>query len=815
MGTTIRLSAILGITLVHGAIVMAGGHTDYHVGAPSDTFDGTASRASWIWDAGDPNPRNGYLYVRKSFSLDHPVVKASAYVSAYAFAELYINGRHVDRVPVNPDPEFQTYDHFDLTAFLHEGQNTIAALVHNPGEGLHHRLVARGGFFFQGVVTDATGTVVHIDSDSTWRVSGAQAWDAEAPQRQIHHCIGIRERFDARLACEDWAAATFDDSAWSEATEIGVPPVAPWNHIVVVERPRLQRKILEPTATWDTPDYRVFDFGKEIAAHPRFTITARRAGIEIILGTGERLNADRLPTMKDNVDFTDTYITRESRQSWQPVTWRAFRYLALQKHPDVTIDNVTAEFRSLPVTKAGLFRCSDEQLNRYWEIGRWTLQLCAQDTWMDTPWREQTQYIAGDTRYDMRYAFYGFDPDIKWLSDYNILSGAFSQRWHDQGAIRSRYPTGYHLGPETSTYIPDYQLEWVLMLQEHHLYYADDELIERVYPNLRRLLKYFEGYVSTEHGLLGRVPGWVVLDHPDTYRMDVDGENTAMNCLYYGALNAAAGLARDVTNDAPSAERWEKQAQSIKQAIQERLWSEKDHAFRDGFESERVTQQTQVYALRYGLVPEAHKDDVVRLVTSKGRSCEQSFSYWLLYTMFEAGQDQWALDYIRRHWGEQTKKDDFNGAWHENWAPGGSTSHAWCSGPTALLPEFIVGLQPLEPGWKTFRIQPHLVDLEWAEGKVSTPRGQVTASIRKITRANQNVGLVIETHVPEDTKAQLHIPVRDIATGSIFADGRTVWKDHAFVQSDGRIGYESDTDRNLVVNLGPGTYTFYILDSQP
>ncbi len=101
-----------------------------------------------------------------------------------------------------------------------------------------------------------------------------------------------------------------------------------------------------------------------------------------------------------------------------------------------------------------------------------------------------------------------------------------------------------HLGPTTSTYIPDYQLEWILMLHEYYMYYHDAELIKQVYPNLKKLLQYFEGYESAERGLVGKVPGWVVLDHPDTYKQDVDGENTAVNCLYYGALNSAAWMAR-------------------------------------------------------------------------------------------------------------------------------------------------------------------------------------------------------------------------------------------------------------------------------
>jgi len=781
-----------------------------YVCPPSQKLNGTEPQANWIWDSGQINPRNYYLYVRKSFSLDHPVFKATAYVSAYAFAELYINGKYYDRVPVNPDPEYQTYDQIDLTGYLQEGTNTIAALVYNVGEGLHHRLDGRAGFFFQAAVTDMAGSVTKIFSDRSWRVARARAWDADTPQRQKNHCIGMRERYDARLARQGGQGSSFNDSNWERAKEIGVPPVAPWNNIVVIKRARLFREILNPVADWDVQGYRVFDFGKEITASPGFTITAKKGGLEMVLGTGERLDSDRLPLMKHGVDFTDTYITKEGKQSWQPMTWRGFRYLAIKKNPEISIDKVSAEFRSYPVERKGSFRCSDENLNRYWEIGRWTVQLCAHDTWMDTPWREQTQYIAGDTRYDMRYGVYAFGPSIKLLNDYNILSGAFSQRHHDKGAMRSRYPTGYHLGPKTSTYIPDYQLEWILMLREYFMYYPDREIIRQVYPNLKRLLDYFQGYVTAERGLVGKVPGWVVLDHPDSYRMDVGGENTAVNCLYYGALNSAAWIARDIMEDAPQAAQWEQKAKAVKTSIQKWLWSEKDKAFKDGYQSSRITQQTQVYALKYGLVSEDKKPGIIEYIKSQGRSCEQSFSYWLLNTMFSQGQGEWALEYLRTYWGAQTKQDDFNGAWQENWTTNGSTSHAWCSGPTALLPEKILGVEPILPGWKHFKVRPQLLDLEWAEGTVSTMAGDINVKVKRLSKNNQQVGTYMEVAIPNNTSAKIYVPVRPISKPTIYANGVKIWGDGRFIAGSDRITYVSKSNGFVVFKMQPGTYKLYV-----
>ncbi len=784
-----------------------------YISPPSHLLDGIQPEASWIWDSGEINPRNYYLYVRKSFELKKPPVEARAFISAHAFAELYINGAYVDRVPTNPDPEYQTYEEIDLAPYLKKGTNTIAALVYNPGEGLHHRMDARGGFFFQAAVTDKSGGLTKILSNRTWRVTQARAWDTGTIHRQGDHTIGMRERYDARLAYDGWQQSTYKDTDWEQAKEIGVPPLEPWNQMVVIRRERLFYEILKPVSEWTSRGYRVFDFGKEITAFPRFSITAGGAGVELILGTGERLDADSLPTMKYNVDFTDTYITRDGSQSWQPLTWRGFRYLAMEEHPEISLDEVSAEFRSFPVQRLGSFTCSDEVLNKMWETGRWTLQICAHDTWMDTPWREQTQYIAGDSRYNMRYSAYAFGSNIKLLHDYNILSGAFSQRHSDAGAIRSRYPTGYHLGPTTSTYIPDYQLEWILMLHEYYLYYHDAELIEQVYPNLKDLLEYFQGFQSAERGLVGKVPGWVVLDHPDTYPMDVDGENTGVNCLYYGALNSAAWIASNIMNDVQQADEWEQMAQTVKASIQKYLWSDKDEAFKDGYQSDQITQQTQVYAMKYGLVPEGMKERVVDYTKGQGQSCEQSFSYWLLYTMFSEGEGQWALDYMRTHWGKQMKQDDFNGAWHEMWEHWGSTSHSWCSGPTALLPEKVLGVEPILPGWKQFKIQPSLFDLEWAEGVVPSVAGDIHVKLKRLMTDGAETGLQIETVVPENTSSMIYIPVRSSEYPAIYVNDKIIWQDGKLTGASDKITYNSESDDYIVFEFQAGSYVIHAADN--
>lgn len=129
-------------------------------------------------------------------------------------------------MPTNPDPEYQTYEVIDLTPYLKPGANTITALVYNAGEGMHHRMDARGGFFFQARIIDQKGKVIKLNSDKKWRMAQAIAWDSKTKHRQNDHTIGMHERYDARLAYEGWEQPSFNDSDWEKAKEIGVPP---WN----------------------------------------------------------------------------------------------------------------------------------------------------------------------------------------------------------------------------------------------------------------------------------------------------------------------------------------------------------------------------------------------------------------------------------------------------------------------------------------------------------------------------------------------------------------------------------------------------------
>lgn len=131
------------------------------------------------------------------------------------------------------------------------------------------------------------------------------------------------------------------------------------------------------------------------------------------------------------------------------------------------------------------------------------------------------------------------------------------------------------------------------------------------------------------------------------------------------------------------------------------------------------------------------------------------YGYYVLQARAMAGDYQGAIDVIRQYWGAMldlgatTFWEDFDLQWTKNagrideLVPEGkkdihgdfgnycykgfrhSLCHGWASGPTAWLSEHVLGVRIVEPGGAVVRIEPHLADLDWAEGTFPTTRGVI------------------------------------------------------------------------------------------
>jgi hypothetical protein len=148
------------------------------------------------------------------------------------------------------------------------------------------------------------------------------------------------------------------------------------------------------------------------------------------------------------------------------------------------------------------------------------------------------------------------------------------------------------------------------------------------------------------------------------------------------------------------------------------------------------------------------------------------YGYYVLQARAMACDYQGAMDCIRQYWGAMldlgatTFWEDFDLDWTANagrideLVPAGkkdihgdfgnycykgfrhSLCHGWASGPTAWLSEHVLGVQVVEPGCNVVRIEPHLADLDWAEGTFPTPMGVI--KIRHEKREDGSIQSSIE-----------------------------------------------------------------------
>ncbi len=112
-------------------------------------------------------------------------------------------------------------------------------------------------------------------------------------------------------------------------------------------------------------------------------------------------------------------------------------------------------------------------------------RLCAFETYFDTPYYEQLQYV-GDTRIQALISLYmtGDDRLVRQAISHFDLSRI------PDGITASRYPSS--LGQ----YIPTFSLLWVAMVHDYWMHRDDPAFVRDLLPGVRGVVGWFESRVD-------------------------------------------------------------------------------------------------------------------------------------------------------------------------------------------------------------------------------------------------------------------------------------------------------------------------------
>jgi hypothetical protein len=463
----------------------------------------------------------------------------------------------------------------------------------------------------------------------------------------------------------------------------------------------------------------------------------------------------------------------------------------------VKVDAISLNFTSYPVERRGRFDCSDERLNKIWETGAYTLQMCMTDGYVDCPSREQRQWV-GDAYVEamVNYAAFG-DPR---LTAKLLRQTAQSQQ---SDGMTMMYAPGDH--DVLATTIVDYSLSWILTAYEYYRHTGDSSLIKEIYPHIRLACRWFERHLN-ERGLLGRVPGWVFIDWAN---VDKRGEITALNALLFKALLDAAELA-EVSEVRIDAGHYRALAARIKKALNERMWDSSRGIYVDCYiESgpcRRVSQQSNAVMILFEIAPSERWEQITNYISDPTRvrvrqtilsgevisggsfneetdvvMAQPFFSFFVHRALARVGAMDKLMTRIQDRWGAML--DAGATTWWEEWVqrPGSSECHAWSAAPTFDLSTDILGVQPIEPGFSTFLVAPKIGGLKYAKGVFPTVKGDIPVS----WAVNQRT-FTLTVVVPDQTKALVAVPSQKDA--AVHVNRSLVWNGSSLQKNSAGVG---------------------------
>jgi hypothetical protein len=309
--------------------------------------------------------------------------------------------------------------------------------------------------------TDETARAIPGGGEDRWRDWSARPWfQPVAPAEADSFASSCGDEVTRRFPLPDSAALISGGDAW----ELPLPG------------PGRDMRIL-------------LDFGKMLVGNIAFTVDAS-AGATLDFHLFEFIQPDGRHNLATGMNNSMRYTCREGAQSFRSLQRRGFRFMHITFRHLVRpprIYDIKVAVSTYPQRRAGHFACSDEQLNRIWEVGADTLRWCAEDTYTDCPTYEQTHW-AGDARNE------GL---VDWVANGD------PRLWHhcllQAGRSLERSPIVESHAPSSwDNILPAFSFLWMRSVREYYEWTGDKAGAMKLYPWLRRNIQGLQRHLTKE-----------------------------------------------------------------------------------------------------------------------------------------------------------------------------------------------------------------------------------------------------------------------------------------------------------------------------
>lgn len=694
-------------------------------------------QGQWIAPAEISSP-NVWMAFRKDVNLDKAPSQAVASIAVDSKYWLWINGDIViseGGLKRGPDPHNTYYDEVDLSGYLKRGKNEIAILVWYFGkEGFSHKSSGKAGLLFE---MSASGK--RIVSDGSWwcRIHPAYG-NTEAP----HPNFRLPEsniRFDARADIKGWQTADSPETmGFHKAVAIAKKGEAPYNELVL--RPIPQWKDFGVKGI-DKTEITLGEKADTIAAYFPYNLQ-----MTPVLDITDPVGGNLVSIYTDNtyaagdINLRAEYITAPGQQIYESKGWLNGHILYIVAPKGVTVNKISYRETGYATELTGSFSCSDDYINRYWQKSLRTLYVNMRDTFFDCPERERAQWW-GDETLLMGECFYTTDMATRALMKKGMHELIAWQR--PDSILFSPIPAGNY-----SEELPGQMLASIgwYGFWNYYMNTGDKQTIADVYPGVR---KYLGIWTLDDTGLTNfRSGGWTWGDW---------GDNKDVRLIFAGwhylALKAAHQMALLLGHEA-DAEEYAATMARVKDAYN-KCWNGKEYRHPDY--KDCTDDRVQALAVISGIADEDKYPQILEVL----KHCFHASPYMEKYVteaLFMMGEGNYAIRRMKERYAPMVNHPFYTTLFEgwdigENGFGGGTVNHAWSGGELITIAQYVCGITPQTPGWKTFNIKPDCNVLKYTDITVPTSFGNIHSSV-----ISESDRVLMDVTVPEGTTANVTVP---------------------------------------------------------
>lgn len=456
----------------------------------------------------------------------------------------------------------------------------------------------------------------------------------------------------------------------------------------------------------ENTDVRLYDFGRELYG---YVVIQSEDKPEISVGESKDEALDTLNEVLEQ----PLEMVRYEKGYWRSGFPLAFRYV----HINGDIKSVHCNALFHPLSYRGAFACSDTLLTRIWMHSAYTLRLCMHDFLIDGIKRDR----------------------LPWTGDLAMSMMANAYSFGDKEIVRrSLIALGYEGIKKTDINgIIDYSLWWIIAQDHYQLYFGDPAFLFSEWPRIREIFDHLFLRCDSS-GFLKVEKTWLFIDWVDQEKW------TALQILWWWAQECGVKLANRV-GDTLTASYLQNKSVSLGNNLYQGSWNKIENTwFANPKVPDKVSKHANLLAIISGLTKEDKTKAIYRLLADEknnpvGTPYMAGFENIALARL---GDIQNMLTRVKNYWGGMLDLDattfweaydsDHEGKEHYSFYGrpyGKSLCHAWSSGPAAFLPSEILGIRPLEDGWKRFSVHPNIGSLKWVSSTIPTAFGNIGIDI--------------------------------------------------------------------------------------